>query len=394
MGESGYKPKRAGIKSAQILVLALVLMAAAPHGWAQAFQISVPPQPLSVRSGEAAVFNVGVTGAVAVSYAWYKNGVLMQNDERISGTHGPQLSFSPVSVGDAGQYSVRVSDGTNTLLSSAAGMVVDAVVPNFTNSPVDLRINSGGTASFSAGVGGNLPVQYAWLRDGAPLMNGGRIAGADTPTLTISGAVPGDNGWYSLTASNAAGRVSSEPARLRVFAGSTFAAAAGFDECVWSTGGDASWLAQTSVSRDGNALSNDSIGHNQSTYLPLQFLVNGTSWAQISGEVDWTQGSFHLGTGPQVLRWNYRKDGSVVKGLDRAFLDQVVFTPTPQTSLEKALNTPPLPLVTLESFLRRRGSVRVPGRWHDLGGDCRRKGVDQLHVSHSVGDSHVELALS
>jgi len=190
----------------------------------------------------------------------------------------------------------------------------------------------------------------------------------DTSTLTLSGVVPEDNGWYSLTASNAAGCVSSEPARLRVFSTSTFAAAAGFDECVWSSGGDASWLTQTSVSRDGNALSNDAIGHNQSTYLettvfgpgnvefywkvssegadPLQFLVNGTSWTQISGEVDWAKCNFHLGSGPQVLRWQYRKDGSVVKGADRAYLDQIVFAPTPQTSLEKALNAPPLPVLT------------------------------------------------
>lgn len=349
-------------------VLALVLLAAVPHGWAQSLHISVPPQPLSVRSGETAVFNVGTTGTVATSYTWLKNGAPMQNDERISGTQGPRLSFSPVSVVDAGQYTVRVSDGTNTLLSSAAGLVVDVVVPTFTNSPADVRIESGGTAQFSAKIGGNLPVQYAWQRDGVPLVNGGRIAGVDTSTLTLSGVVPEDNGWYSLTASNAAGCVSSEPARLRVFSTSTFAAAAGFDECVWSSGGDASWLTQTSVSRDGNALSNDAIGHNQSTYLettvfgpgnvefywkvssegadPLQFLVNGTSWTQISGEVDWAKCNFHLGSGPQVLRWQYRKDGSVVKGADRAYLDQIVFAPTPQTSLEKALNAPPLPVLT------------------------------------------------
>lgn len=55
----------------------------------------------------------------------------------------------------------------------------------------------------------------------------------------------------------------------------------------------------------------------------LRFLISGTEVARISGEVDWTEVSFLVPTGPQVLRWEYVKTNAQVVGEDAAFLDQV-----------------------------------------------------------------------
>ena len=57
---------------------------------------------------------------------------------------------------------------------------------------------------------------YQWLRDGSAVVNGPRISGAATPTLTIAGADYFDSGQYSIRVSNACGSVTSAPALLDV----------------------------------------------------------------------------------------------------------------------------------------------------------------------------------
>ncbi len=54
------------------------------------------------------------------------------------------------------------------------------------------------TASFSVGVLGNPPLQFAWLRDGLPLPNDSRYLGAGTPELTIHSLRHADAGNYQL----------------------------------------------------------------------------------------------------------------------------------------------------------------------------------------------------
>ena len=47
----------------------------------------------------------------------------------------------------------------------------------------------------------------------------------------------------------------------------------------------------------------------------------------ISGEVDWAQRTNRIAAGVQTVRWRYSKDGSVNSGQDRAWVDQISFTP-------------------------------------------------------------------
>jgi len=61
----------------------------------------------------------------------------------------------------------------------------------------------------------------------------------------------------------------------------------------------------------------------------LEFRINGTVQASISGEVDWTQASFPLAAGTNVLMWRYSKDVSFDSGLDAAFVDQFTFAAAP-----------------------------------------------------------------
>jgi Immunoglobulin domain/Concanavalin A-like lectin/glucanases superfamily len=60
------------------------------------------------------------------------------------------------------------------------------------------RTNAPGTTTtFSATAGGSSPLHYRWLFNGSPLSNGGRISGATSNTLTITGVLAGDAGGYS-----------------------------------------------------------------------------------------------------------------------------------------------------------------------------------------------------
>jgi len=80
--------------------------------------------------------------------------------------------------------------------------VIGGVTQPFLSAPADLVIDRGDPASFQvqtdpdalAGATGR------WRRDGTPLHDDGRITGAATPSLTISGATPADAGFYTYAA--------------------------------------------------------------------------------------------------------------------------------------------------------------------------------------------------
>ena len=61
----------------------------------------------------------------------------------------------------------------------------------------------------------------------------------------------------------------------------------------------------------------------------LRFYLDGTEQLRISGEVDWEWRTFNLTAGSHDLRWRYSKNSSGAGGLDRGWIDQIVFEPTP-----------------------------------------------------------------
>lgn len=63
------------------------------------------PMDLTVTAPAPAVFQVGATGSLPLSYSWKKNNVL------ILGANLATLTLSPTSISDAGTYTVTVSNG-------------------------------------------------------------------------------------------------------------------------------------------------------------------------------------------------------------------------------------------------------------------------------------------
>ncbi len=108
------------------------------------------------------------------------------------------------------------SDWDGTAASNLVVLNGDLNEPAITAQPADQVIDPGDTASFSVEVFSARAVSYQWLRDGAPLANGGDISGADSATLEIANAELADEGDYSVEVSTAFFSVESTPARLWV----------------------------------------------------------------------------------------------------------------------------------------------------------------------------------
>jgi hypothetical protein len=118
------------------------------------------------------------------------------------------------------------------------------------------------------------------------------------------------------------------------------------------TGGDLVWSGQRAETHDGvDAGASGSISHNQQSWVEttvtgpgivsywwkvssesgydyLSLLMDGLVTQSISGEQAWQQRTLTIPAGTHTLRWRYNKDGSVVTGSDRGWVDQVVYTRT------------------------------------------------------------------
>lgn len=120
----------------------------------------------------------------------------------------------------------------------------------------------------------------------------------------------------------------------------------------WTTGGDAAWFSQNTVTLDGeDAAQSGYITDNRQTWVEttvegpgvlsfwwavsseyeydwLRFFDNGRETvAALSGEVYGYQETVFIGPGEHVLRWAYSKDNSVDSGEDCAWVDLVEWTP-------------------------------------------------------------------
>jgi hypothetical protein len=83
-----------------------------------------------------------------------------------------------------------------------------------TDQPDGQAVCAGSPVTFSATHSGTPPFVYQWLRNGAPLMNGGSVSGADTPTLQIQSVQAADIAGYQLSVTNACGVVPTNAAQL------------------------------------------------------------------------------------------------------------------------------------------------------------------------------------
>ncbi|MCP5524139.1 MAG: immunoglobulin domain-containing protein [Verrucomicrobiales bacterium] len=88
--------------------------------------------------------------------------------------------------------------------------------PVFVTQPVSQTNDFGTTVSLFAAAVGTPPIDYQWLFNGEPIVEGERISGVNSSQLTLENVSGADAGDYSVTVSNAQGSLSSEFASLHV----------------------------------------------------------------------------------------------------------------------------------------------------------------------------------
>ena len=87
--------------------------------------------------------------------------------------------------------------------------------PQITQDPANQSVPIGGAITFNVQAS-PAPLAYSWWFQGRPLANGGRISGANSPSLAILNAQPSDAGYYRAEVSNSCLVLDSAPARCNV----------------------------------------------------------------------------------------------------------------------------------------------------------------------------------
>jgi len=168
--------------------------------------IAQPPQSVTECEGETVEFSVVPSGDPPFEYQWYK-GI-----DPIDGATGQSLELADITVDDAGEYSVTVTNACGFAESDAATLTVNTAVV-ITQQPVSQELCEKELVEFSVQVSGTEPYEYQWYKDGE------EIVGATESTYSIASITPADAGSYQVKVSNtcSADGVYSDPATLTVF---------------------------------------------------------------------------------------------------------------------------------------------------------------------------------
>ena len=320
----------------------------------------------TVNDNQSAVLQTTITGPGTISFWWKSssetNGdaliLFVNNAEqaRISGeTDWQQRSFF---VG-ADNQTVKFTYQKNASAKSGQdrGWVDEfsftPQFPSIVTHPVGQNVEAGTRVTLSGAAIGTPPLEYFWLLDGALVTDGPGVSGATTATLVLSNAQPARSGAYALMVSNGSGSDTSDDALVNITPLVSLAAALDGAGLVWATNTGSPWVGQQIVTHDGTDAARTGTNANNGSNMvqtvitgpgglgfwwkvssepvndKLIFTINGVEQARISGEVDWQQKSFTLGSGSQTCRWVYLKNATGSAGQDRAWVDKVFFGPQP-----------------------------------------------------------------
>jgi hypothetical protein len=157
---------------------------------------SITQQPLAqeVVKGYDVGFSVSATGSSPLYFQWYKNG------QAIPSATSSYYSMYAVTVGNAGSYSVRVTNDGGVATSNSVDLVVlPAVLPQFTYWTSQVSISTNSYFYIYGGITGTLPMTYQWYKDGVA------ISGATYSNYSGYATSPNDAGVYHLQVTNEAG---------------------------------------------------------------------------------------------------------------------------------------------------------------------------------------------
>jgi hypothetical protein len=158
--------------------------------------LAAPLQERALLKGEKVSVSSGVDGLELV-FAWFKDGV------RLARQTNALLEFNPVEWGNAGSYSVVVSNRVGAVTNGPAVFQVLAPPQPRGGAPVPMTVAGGASVTLNAQVEGTEPMVFQWRHNGLAL------PGAVNRSLTIPAFALADAGSYTWVAANPFGSVES-----------------------------------------------------------------------------------------------------------------------------------------------------------------------------------------
>lgn len=162
------------------------------------------PMSLTREAGQTAEFTALADSIGAVSYRWIHNLEPVVDDGRITGSQEGTLIIRDLRPADAGEYKVAAVNPCATLPAPPALLAVQCSFA-FTDDPDDAAAVEGFPVTLSVGATGHEPLGYQWRHDEIELVDGGRVSGVHTSTLSITRAAPEDAGGYDVVVVSACG---------------------------------------------------------------------------------------------------------------------------------------------------------------------------------------------
>ncbi|MCP1137267.1 SBBP repeat-containing protein [Paenibacillus polysaccharolyticus] len=166
--------------------------------------ITSQPGNKTVTAGQTATFSITASGDAPLSYQWKKDGNALTDGENISGATAATLSISNTQSGDAGSYTVVVTNAAGNASSNPATLTVNALTnaatPSIDTQPTGATVNEGDSTpnlSVAASVNDGGTLSYQWYSNSVNSTIGGNaIAGATSTTYAAPTTSTGTTYYY------------------------------------------------------------------------------------------------------------------------------------------------------------------------------------------------------
>jgi len=183
------------------------------------------PQSREVCLNGSTVLEVEATGTNV--YMWSRNGtplsdgLLSSGSTMVSGAESASLALSNVDADAAGVFDCLVLGGGGGHQAYAIDLTVstNTLPPLITQQPASASVCPGGTVTLMLAASAATPdgiVAYQWRKAGVPIVDDGRVVGANWPGLEITEASPADSALYDCVLTQACGEVTTVIVGLRV----------------------------------------------------------------------------------------------------------------------------------------------------------------------------------
>jgi hypothetical protein len=143
------------------------------------------------------------------------DGADLSDGDNLSGSSTSSLTIYSAEAGDAGKYTVVVSNEKGSVTSDAATLTLETP-PSILTQPLNQAVIAGHDAVFTVKVSGSAPLTYRWQLNGYDLSNGHGVSGATTDKLVVDASAANDGDAFSVLVSNEVGSTNSDEAYLYV----------------------------------------------------------------------------------------------------------------------------------------------------------------------------------